>query len=55
MLLLFIYKYFDNKQLIIDPATLKITIDSAIEYYTEFNNKIINIDNNSIKYLIEYL
>jgi hypothetical protein len=49
-----LHKLFDNKQLIIDPITLKISIDSTIEYYTDFNNKIININENSIKYLKEY-
>jgi hypothetical protein len=45
-----LHKLFDNKQLIINPTTLKISIDPTLE----FNNKIINIDNNSIKYLKEY-
>ena len=49
-----LHKLFDNKQLIIDPITLKISINPTIEYYTEFNDKIININKNSIKYLIEY-
>ena len=49
-----LHKLFDNKQLIIDPNTLRITIDPIIKYYNEFNNKIINIDKNSIKYLKKY-
>ncbi len=53
-----LHRYFDNKILKINPQTLIISFDSEWlnknRNYEEYNNIKVDINENSIKYLIEF-
>ena len=53
-----LHRYFDNKILKINPQTLIISFDSEWlnknKNYEEYNNIKVDINENSIKYLIEF-
>lgn len=53
-----LHRYFDNKILKINPYTLVVSFDTEWlnknKNYEEYNNIKVNINENSIKYLIEF-